>query len=224
MSRSPRLPPALVPGNTGGFNRFEDAGIRSATLETGIITTLILWAAGGAAWAGPGSTAGLNLQHIQKLKPKTIRPALTVPSSETVREVGGIRYGRHRDIKLRDGTTVRCFPEATKDPTKTSKTTMLTEVNPDDPFFQRREMRFIIDNEAYDIFNEMVNYATVQVRVPRKDQRPFIDELTIDQKYLENNGQTATLTYTRMGDDTQTYDDAVQWSLRGGHLYPSKPR
>ena len=532
--------------------------------QAGIITALILWAAAGAAWAGPGSTAGLNLQHIRKLKPQKIRPALTVPSSETVREGGGIRYGRHRDIKLKDGITVRCFPQATKDPSKTSKTyyylpanphvsrhpdgspkfslirfvtdkskaeggtegavlhflveygldksqqqavekalqkqvkgaklkgavplevgaegnsfnvvsavlgdeeftstlittgkapvmegqqvavaarldaygatllaesfkqptsqvsvvfdlkyvvklpaydvkvkinydkyheiesqythdreksvkksrywdpkwynplnlstrktTMLaekekqqmldfleetgvvtfvydqhvpgsdkeivesglhkivlesffdmqkrlgepaaeellsedeettedkealaqrrkeaakynkyqytvfqrkeirrkstqtlnlkktmaryehytmtgnvgawykkykdnpklvTEVNLDDPFFQRREMRFIIDNEAYDIFNEMVNYATVQVRVPRKDQRPFIDELTIDQKYLENNGQTATLTYARMGDDAQTYDYAVQWSLRGGHLYPAKPR
>lgn len=101
---------------------------------------------------------------------------------------------------------------------------LVTEVNLDDPFFQRREMRFVIDNEAYDIFNEMVNYATVQVRVPRKSKRPFIDELTIDRKYLETNGQTAVLTYARMGDDAQTYDYAVQWSLRGGHLYPAEPR
>lgn len=101
---------------------------------------------------------------------------------------------------------------------------LVTEVNLDDPFFQRREMRFVIDNEAYDIFNEMVNYATIQVRVPRKDQRPFIDEITIDRKYLETNGQTATLSYARMGDDAQTYDYAVQWSLRGGHLYPAEPK
>lgn len=100
---------------------------------------------------------------------------------------------------------------------------LVTEVNLDDPFFQRREMRFVIDNEAYDIFNEMVNYATVQVRVSRKGQRPFLDELTIDKKYLEENGQTATLTYARMGDDAQTYEYAAQWSLRGGHLYPRKP-
>jgi hypothetical protein len=85
-------------------------------------------------------------------------------------------------------------------------------------------MRFVIDNEAYDIFNEIVNYATVQVRVPRKDQRPFMDELTIDKKYLENKGQTALLSYARMGDDKEIYDYAVQWSLRGGHLYPKKPR
>ncbi|MBU1344684.1 MAG: hypothetical protein KKE44_11820 [Proteobacteria bacterium] len=97
---------------------------------------------------------------------------------------------------------------------------LVTEVNLDDPFFQRREMRFVIDNEAYDIFKEMVNYATVQVRIPRKGERPFMDELTIDKKYLEQNGQTAMLTYARMGDDKQIYDYAVQWSLRGGHLYP----
>lgn len=100
---------------------------------------------------------------------------------------------------------------------------LVTEVNLDDPFYQRREMRFVIDNEAYDIFNQMVNYATVQVRVPRKGQRPFIDELTIDKKFLEKSGQTATLTYARMGDDAQTYDYAVQWSLRGGYLYPATP-
>ncbi len=101
---------------------------------------------------------------------------------------------------------------------------LVSEVNLDDPFFQRREMRFVIDNEAYDIFNTMVNYATVQVKVERKGQRPFIDEITIDKKYLETNGQTATLSYARMGDDAQTYEYAVQWSLRGGHLYPAEPK
>lgn len=101
---------------------------------------------------------------------------------------------------------------------------VVAEVNLDDPFFQRREMRFVIDNEAYDIFKEMVNYATLQVRVPRKGERPFIDEVTIDRKYLETNGQTATLSYARMGDDAQVFEYAAQWSLRGGHLYPREPQ
>lgn len=101
---------------------------------------------------------------------------------------------------------------------------VVTEVNLDDPFFQRREMRFVIDNEAYDIFNEMVNYATVRIRVQRKDGRPFMNETTIDREYLETNGQTATLTYARMGDDAQTFEYATQWSLRGGHLFPPKPQ
>jgi hypothetical protein len=101
---------------------------------------------------------------------------------------------------------------------------LFTEVNLDDPFFQRREVRFVIDNEAYDIFEEMVNYATVQVKVERKGQRPFIEELTIDKQYLQENGQTASVSFARMGDDAQSFSYATQWSLRGGHLYPAQPQ
>ncbi len=101
---------------------------------------------------------------------------------------------------------------------------VVAEVNLDDPFFQRREVRFVIDNEAYDIFKQMVNYATVQIRVPRKNERPFIEEVTIDREHLETNGQTATRTFARMGDDAQTYEYATQWSLRGGYLYPRDPK
>ncbi len=101
---------------------------------------------------------------------------------------------------------------------------LFSEVNLDDPFFQRREVRFVIDNEAYDIFSEMVNYATVKIRVNRKGQRPFLDEVTIDKKYLENSGQTAMLSYARMGDDAQNFEYASQWSLRGGHIYPKTPK
>jgi hypothetical protein len=101
---------------------------------------------------------------------------------------------------------------------------LVTEVNLDDPFFARREVRFIIDNEAYDIFDKRINYATVQVRVKRRGQPDFIDEVTVDKKYLENNGQTASLTYAPMKDESRMFDYAVQWSLRGGHLYPAKPK
>ena len=101
---------------------------------------------------------------------------------------------------------------------------LVSEVNLDDPFFQRREVRFVIDNEAYDIFKDMVNYATVKVQVPREGQRPYEGELTIDRKHLEQQGQTASLSFARMGDDAQEYEYATQWSLRGGYLYPSEPR
>jgi hypothetical protein len=101
---------------------------------------------------------------------------------------------------------------------------LFSEVNLDDPFFQRRELRFMIDNEAYDIFKQMVNYATVQVRVPRKSGRPFMEEATFDRKYIEQNGQTISLSYARMGDDAQMFEYATQWSLRGGKVYPAKPQ
>ncbi len=143
------------------------------------------------------------------------RKEITRKSSQTLNLKKVIARYEHHTMTGNVGTWYAKYKDNPK---------LVTEVNLDDPFFQRKEMRFVIDNEAYDIFNEMVNYATVQVRVPRKGQRPFIDELTIDKKYLEQNGQTALLSYARMGDDQQIYEYAVQWSLRGGHLYPKTPR
>ncbi len=104
---------------------------------------------------------------------------------------------------------------------------LVAEVNLDNPFFQRREIRFVIDNEAYDIFKQMVNYATVLVQVPRPGHSPFEDEITIDRKYLEEHGQTAVITFARLGQSVKqgpVFRYAVQWSLRGGYLYPPRPR
>ncbi len=104
---------------------------------------------------------------------------------------------------------------------------LVAEVNLDDPFFKRREIRFVIDNEAYDIFKKMVNYATVLVQVPRPGYSPFEDQITIDRKYLEEHGQTATLSFASLGrlpEKGPIFRYAVQWSLRGGYLYPPRPK
>ena len=68
--------------------------------------------------------------YVRQFKPMTIGPSLTVPSSSAVKETGGIQYGRHVDVKLKDGTTVRCFPAATRDPEKTSKNYYYLPANP----------------------------------------------------------------------------------------------
>ncbi len=97
---------------------------------------------------------------------------------------------------------------------------LVAEIKLDDPFFTRRTINIVIDGETYDIFKDMVNYAAVQV-LPLKANHP--QEKTIDRKYIEKNGQTATITYAPMGKEWG-YKYAVQWSLRGGHLYPAHPR
>ena len=97
---------------------------------------------------------------------------------------------------------------------------LVTEINLDDPFFTRRTINIVIDGETYDIFKDMVNYAAVQV-LPLKANHP--QEKTIDRNYIEKHGQTATITYAPMGKQWG-YKYAVQWSLRGGHLYPAHPR
>ena len=45
------------------------------------------------------------------------------------------------------------------------------QVNLNDPFFQHREVRFILDLEAQDIFEDVVNYVTVNVKKKRETGR-----------------------------------------------------
>ncbi len=98
-------------------------------------------------------------------------------------------------------------------------------INLDDPFFQRRELRFVIDNAAYDIFQNIFNYATVKVRKARSSGPAFEDEFTIDKKYLEEHGQTAVMTFARMGEKgSDQFEYAAQWSMRGGKLFPEHPQ
>lgn len=100
----------------------------------------------------------------------------------------------------------------------------MASVNLADPFFQHRDIRFILDLEAKEIFDERINYVTVNVRKKRSSGPTFEDHITIDQRYLEENGVTAAVTYAR-GDDENPdlYEYQAQWSLKGGELYPENP-
>lgn len=97
-------------------------------------------------------------------------------------------------------------------------------INLNDPFFQHRDIRFILDLDAKDIFDEMVNYVTVNVRKKRGAGRPFEDRLTIDKKFVTERGISASLTYARGEDnDPDLYEYQAQWSLRGGTVFPASP-
>lgn len=92
----------------------------------------------------------------------------------------------------------------------------------DNPFFQHRDIRFILDLDAKDIFDEAINYVTVDVTKPRATGRPFEDRITIDKKFLEEKGVTANVTYSRGSDaGSDLYQYQVQWGLRGGEVYPN---
>jgi hypothetical protein len=100
----------------------------------------------------------------------------------------------------------------------------VSAVNLNDPFFQHRDINFIVDLDAKDIFEQAVNYVTVNVRKRRSSGNPFSDRVTIDTKYLKEKGVTATMTYARGEDrDPDTYEYQSQWSLRGGKVYPQNP-
>ena len=98
-------------------------------------------------------------------------------------------------------------------------------VNLNDPFFEHRDIRFILDLDAKEIFEDMVNYVTVNVRKVRPRSTNFERSLTIDQEYLKTRGVQAAMSYAREGDvDTELYEYETQWSIRGGNLWPRTPR
>ena len=98
-------------------------------------------------------------------------------------------------------------------------------VNLNDPFFQHRNINFILDLDAKEMFDEAVNYVTVNVRKRRSSGVPFEDRVTMDAKYVKEKGITASVTYAR-GDDRnpESYEYQAQWSLKGGSVFPATPR
>ncbi len=97
-------------------------------------------------------------------------------------------------------------------------------VNLNDPFFQHRDINFILDLDAKDIFEQEVNYVTVNVRKKRSTGNDFNDAVTIDSKFLKDKGIAAQMTYARGEDkNTDLYEYKSQWSLRGGKIWPPNP-
>jgi hypothetical protein len=93
-----------------------------------------------------------------------------------------------------------------------------------DPFYQHRAINFVLDLDAEEIFEDEVNYVTVNVRKKRSSGNDFMKSLTIDRKYLKENGITGTINYARGEDkNSDVYEYKTQWSLRGGNLYPENP-
>ncbi len=94
-----------------------------------------------------------------------------------------------------------------------------------DPFFQHRDINLILDLDAEEMFEEEVNYVTVNVRKKRNSGNDFSDSRTIDREYLKENGIKATVTYARGEDkNPDIYEYKTQWSLRGGNIFPDKPK
>ncbi len=91
-----------------------------------------------------------------------------------------------------------------------------------DPFYTRRDMNFVLDDRAKEMFDDKeVNYVTVNVRKRRSSGGDFTDRFTIDKESLTKKGMRASLTYAR-GEDTnpEEFEYQSQWSFAGGFVYP----
>ncbi|WNJ19646.1 hypothetical protein [Pontibacter sp. G13] len=92
-----------------------------------------------------------------------------------------------------------------------------------DPFFQHRDVHVLLDLDAEDMIGKEMNYVTVSLRKQRDVQgaNDFSHQLTFDRAYFEESGNRRTVTYSKAQDgDPNEYEYKVQWSLRGGHLFP----
>jgi hypothetical protein len=97
-----------------------------------------------------------------------------------------------------------------------------------DMFFEHRPVTMVLDLEAKEMFDKALNYVTVNVRKlrPGDPDGDFQESVVIDKKYIEANGISAGLEYSRSGTDRATSDVLeyqAQWSLKGGDVYPENP-
>ncbi|AEE49551.1 hypothetical protein [Haliscomenobacter hydrossis] len=100
----------------------------------------------------------------------------------------------------------------------------VASINLNDPFFQHRDINMIVDLDSEDIFSKEVNYATVNIQKKRSSGNPFVEQVTIDRDYLKQKGVKATVTYARGEDrNSDVYEYKVQWSTRGGNVFPANP-
>lgn len=97
-------------------------------------------------------------------------------------------------------------------------------VNLNDPFFEHRDINVILDLDAEDMFGKELNYATVNIRKRRTQEgaNDFSQSITFDQRFFKEVGNRALVTYSKAQDaDPDVYEYKVQWSLRGGNVFPN---
>lgn len=94
----------------------------------------------------------------------------------------------------------------------------------DDPFFEHRDIYLILDLDAEEMFGKELNYVTVDIRKRRseKDAHEFSSQITFDNKFFKETGNRAVVTYSKAQDDSpEVFEYKVQWSLRGGRVFPA---
>jgi hypothetical protein len=75
------------------------------------------------------------------------------------------------------------------------------------------------------MFEKEINYVTINARKKRTSGNNFEDRVTMDLKYFNEHGIQASMQYARGEDKSpDAYEYQVQWSLRGGNLYPTTPQ
>jgi hypothetical protein len=97
----------------------------------------------------------------------------------------------------------------------------IQKVNLDDPFYKQRELVAFLDGANADDFGKYINFVTVSMRKKHPKGDITIDELRIDRKNFNKEGNNFKLMYGWMpGDENRKtwldYEYKTSWSFFGG--------
>ncbi len=131
-----------------------------------------------------------------------------------------LNYDYLMPMELSVTQNLKTFYDAARDNPKCIGNVLLN-----DNFYKHMDIRFVLDLEAKEMFDQEINY--VDVRARRKDSKGGYVDLggeTISKDYVGKNGITAQISYAGGEDNREIYQYKTQWSLRGGNKYPATPQ
>jgi hypothetical protein len=94
------------------------------------------------------------------------------------------------------------------------------EINMDDPLYKQRELVVMVDGANATDFGTYINFATVQMRKKHQSGEESQDEVRIDRKNFNAEGNAFKLMYGWKGDNDRRrwmdYEYQTTWSFFGG--------
>ncbi len=100
-------------------------------------------------------------------------------------------------------------------------------VNLEDPAFQFREVRFILDGNFVDSFSDLVNFASVTVRKTYDNNPEVRRDLLFSLDEVNQGLAVQPVSYPRLGEADEEaffdYEYRIEWSLRGGDTLVQPP-
>jgi hypothetical protein len=95
------------------------------------------------------------------------------------------------------------------------------EVNLDDPLYRQREIVAAVDGMNAEDFGQFVNFVSLRLRKKHESGELTQDEIRIDRKNFNQEGNNFKLLYGWKGDKNRTrwmdYEYQAVWSFFGGH-------
>lgn len=97
-----------------------------------------------------------------------------------------------------------------------------TQVNLDDALFKQRELVAFVDGANMNDFGNFINFVTVKLKKKHESGEITDDEVRVDRKSFNKEGNNFKLLYGWKGDNNRSewldYETKTTWSFFGGHM------